>query len=152
MAYDPWKSPFPWLREGRKEMRRFEQKLRDDADRWAEDERRHREVLDAIQSRGGHDPAPAYDVNAFFNAYRKTAAWRSKRRRELARSLPAALIFGVGGGIAAYLLGRNLDVQHFGNNSDGFMWRFPTSLILGGVAIIALISLAVILGKMIYPR
>lgn len=76
---------------------------------------------------------------------------RLRQRRKLARRIWNVLVLGVGSAIAAFALGSNLDTTHFRDNANGFMWRFPLSLLLGGVGIGCLIWLLYTLIKLIRP-
>ena len=66
---------------------------------------------------------------------------RLRLRRRLAKQIRRVLLLGVVCAVAAFALGSGLDVTHFHDTSNGFMWRWPLSIVLGGVAIGCLISL-----------
>lgn len=77
---------------------------------------------------------------------------RQAQRLQLNRSILIILVIGIVSAIGAFLLGSNLDTTHFHNTSDGFMWRFPSALVLGLIAIGALICLVYFLIELIHPK
>ncbi|WP_103336959.1 hypothetical protein [Amycolatopsis sp. CA-126428] len=93
-------------------------------------------TFDPYEPFSGRDP--------FSFASRPDTAEREQRlreRRRLARQIRRVLLLGIVSAIAAFMLGSGLDVTHFHDTSNGFMWRWPLSIILGGVAIGCLIWL-----------
>jgi TRAP-type C4-dicarboxylate transport system permease small subunit len=78
--------------------------------------------------------------------------YRLRQRRKLARRIWQVLVLGVVSAIAAFALGSNLDTTHFHDNANGFMWRFPLSLLFGSLAVGCLIWLLYTLINLIRPK